>query len=519
MSEIDNLQFYDLIIDVDSFKDLKPGGQGWKINMEDKGQEKFNYFSDTENKKDIEKREVNRIGMLGASGVGKTFILGKLLNNKDLKTNTINTRGISVIYPELNCSDKLFTCIDSKGSEEPIIDEKMTPEEIYDLNDEEKKKRIEDSSKDKKFIEIFIQDFIIEKSNVLIVVVDQLKFSEQKLINRLKSHNFDKLFVIHNLQFFCDMKTIEEHIENVIKKSVFSNLEKVNIPYFDDDKEKKQKPYYFYEKEFGKKDQNKSKQEIIHLFMAKEDSPAGKYFNEETIKYITYIISSQCTKKVFNIEEELKDFLSLNSIQYMIKENNENKPISEEDLSIETNNDGKFLKCKKDFKLKNCVINQMGISIFSKQNSINPSFICYKGNYKKYKPKSKEIAEQWPALIIKTEMFVDPKEINVLPVIGDDYETMMLSIYCNKTINKDDDIEEVETIDGDIREGEVRIDIKLNLDDIVLDPNNRFVVNQSSPGIMAIFLKIVDDQKAQENIKKETVKKKKDKKKTKSEEN
>ena len=253
--------------------------------------------------------------------------------------------------------------------------------------------------------------------------------------------------------------------------------------------------------------------------MAKEDSPAGKYFNEETIKYITYIISSQCTKKVFNIEEELKDFLSLNSIQYMIKENNENKPISEEDLSIETNNDGKFLKCKKDFKLKNCVINQMGISIFSKQNSINPSFICYKGNYKKYKPKSKEIAEQWPALIIKTEMFVDPKEINVLPVIGDDYETMMLSIYCNKTINKDDDIEEVETIDGDIREGEVRIDIKLNLDDIVLDPNNRFVVNQSSPGIMAIFLKIVDDQKAQENIKKETVKKKNYKRKTKSEEN
>ena len=492
MSEIDNLQYYDLIIDVNSFEDLKPGGQGWKINMESKGEEKFNYFSVCQDNKEIQNKEVNRIGMLGASGVGKTFILGKLLNNKDLQTNAINTRGISVIYPPEG-SDKLFTCIDSKGSEEPIIDDKMTIEEIFNLDDEEKKKRIEKSSKDKKFIEIFIQDFIIDKSNVLIVVVDQLKFSEQKLINRLKNHNFDKLFVIHNLQFFCDMTTIEEHIENVIKKSVFSNLEKVDIPYFDDDKEKKQKPFYFYEKEFGKKDQNKSKQEIIHLFMAKEGSEAGKYFNEETIKYITYLIKAQCTKKVFNIVEEIKDFLSLNSILYMINESNEEKtkkevkpPISEDDLSIETNESGKFLKCKKNFELKNCVINQMGISIFSKQNSINPSFICYKGNYKKTKPNSKEIAEQWPALIIKTEMFVDPKGIDVLPVINDDYDAIMLSIYCNKKINNDENIEEIETIDGDIKEGEIRIDIKLNLEDIVLDPKNIFLVTQSKncPGIM-----------------------------------
>ena len=50
----------------------------------------------------------------------------------------------------------------------------------------------------------------------------------------------------------------------------------------------------------------------------------------------------------------------------MIKENNEDKPpISEEDLWIETNYDGKFLKCKKNFEPKNWVINQMGNTIFS----------------------------------------------------------------------------------------------------------------------------------------------------------
>jgi len=33
--------------------------------------------------------------------------------------------------------------------------------------------------KDKNLFEMFIQEFIIEKSNILIIVVDQLIFSEQ----------------------------------------------------------------------------------------------------------------------------------------------------------------------------------------------------------------------------------------------------------------------------------------------------------------------------------------------------
>jgi hypothetical protein len=39
--------------------------------------------------------------------------------------------------------------------------------------------------KDKNLFEMFIQEFIIEKSNILIIVVDQLIFSEQKLICNL----------------------------------------------------------------------------------------------------------------------------------------------------------------------------------------------------------------------------------------------------------------------------------------------------------------------------------------------
>lgn len=145
--------------------------------------------------------------------------------------------------------------------------------------------------------------------------MDQLKFSEQKLINRLINHsNFNKLFVIHNLQFFCDLETINEHIENVIKKSVFSNLEKCYIDYMDENIIKKNdKPFYFYDKEIGSKknkenNKNKKGHETIHLFMAKEGSPAGNYFNNETIRYITHLIKAETNKKFFDIVNEIKVF-------------------------------------------------------------------------------------------------------------------------------------------------------------------------------------------------------------------
>ncbi len=158
----------------------------------------------------------------------------------------------------------------------------------------------------------------------------------------------------------------------------------------------------------------------------------------------------------------------------MIRENNEDRPILGEDLCIEANEDGECLKCKKDFNLKNCIIDKMGYSYFSFTNSIKPPYICYKGIFRKYKRQvnknaPKEIEEEWPALIVKTEMFVDPKEIKVIPTINDDYESMILTITCPKKIKKEENIKEIEFLDGDIKEGEIRIDIKINLDDILLD--------------------------------------------------
>ena len=495
----ENLDFYDLIIDIESFDDLK-SSTGWKIFTNEKGFKKYEYFKDVTSNK-LDEKLLNRVGVLGVSAVGKTFILKKLLGKGgDIKA----TKGISVFYPEIEEKNKLFVCLDSQGSEEPIIDEKKSTEQIFNLSEEERKNIVKDLSKDKKFTEIFIQDFIINKSNILIVVVDQLTFSEQKLINRLRELDFDKLFVIHNLQFFGNKEIIEDYIENVIKKSIYSNLEKSEIKSFNEKNSNfNEKPYYFKEKEFGsidnKENANNQKQ-VIHLFMAKEGSDAGKFFNDNTIEFIKTEIESQTKTKPFDVLEEIKEFLSFNSLNYMIKEENKEKPINKDEIEIKTENENTYLQCKnKNFVLKDCIINEMGISNFTSENSINPSFICYKGTYE-----NKKKNEKWPALIVKAEMFVDSKDINPKIYISEDYETMNITISCEKKLEENKDIIE-EFEGGDIKGGEMRINIQFKLKDFKIDDKKVPPIREPFPGIKLIYFKLEDKNNKNEVAKTEII--------------
>ena len=102
--------------------------------------------------------------------------------------------------------------------------------------------------------------------------------------------------------------------------------------------------------------------------MAKEFSSAGNFFNKDTIKYITNYMKTKCYGKKFDFVKEIRDFLSLNSNQFMIKEKYDIRPIPEKDLIIETNDRGKYIKCIKNFKLKNFIINEIGLLNFPSEN-------------------------------------------------------------------------------------------------------------------------------------------------------
>ena len=134
MSENENFSsdFYDIIINIDSFYNLKFDKKGWDIEMSEKGVDNYEKYTQKEEIK------LNRVGILGIGGVGKTYILGNIINEEKLKKKHIITKGISVIYPQED--GKYFVCLDSQGSEEPIID--LSTENDISKKSEKKRKKL-----------------------------------------------------------------------------------------------------------------------------------------------------------------------------------------------------------------------------------------------------------------------------------------------------------------------------------------------------------------------------------------
>ena len=75
--------------------------------------------------------------------------------------------------------------------------------EISDI--ENVKKQFKEKSREKLITELFLQNYIMNNSDILIIVVGIMTYSEQKLLNRIKTEILRSklrnrpLFIIHNL--------------------------------------------------------------------------------------------------------------------------------------------------------------------------------------------------------------------------------------------------------------------------------------------------------------------------------
>ena len=255
--------FYDIIIDINSIKHVNI--EGWKINYNKKGLKKYN---------DYKNDELVTIGVLGNNNKGKSFLLSKISKIKLLSGTSIQTKGLSVKYPEItNHKGRQIILLDSAGLETPVLkkenkekDKKEIKEDkdveqniIEDLenkeenkkdenvekkvmeiedeeNNERKKKELKqneefkENARDKIMTELFLQNLIIEFSDILLVVVGKLTYSEQLLINKIKeeckNHNKSRMTIVHNLQEFRKEEQVENYIkESLLKYSTF-NLKK-----------------------------------------------------------------------------------------------------------------------------------------------------------------------------------------------------------------------------------------------------------------------------------------------------
>ena len=298
---------YDMILNFYSFLQLKK--DGWTCYFTPSGKEKYDKCINNYN---------IVIGILGMKNRGKSYLLGRIMKNEDYKPPSgflITTYGISCNFPQSEPDGSYFITLDTAGKDSPLLQ-----------NDLFKDNNIKDFVRDQAITEIVLSDFIIQESNILITVLEQLSFEEQEmlktLIERLKKKEIKgiqkrRLLVIHNLMNITNVKDIKNFVENVILKSLTFRLESQsmskNEKYDDSDKN-------IYIQVIDNENNNQNKLEIIHLIFGNDsDERIRKEYNEPALRYIRDYITINSSRK-FDIVNSFKDFIIKNSTKYLTGE-------------------------------------------------------------------------------------------------------------------------------------------------------------------------------------------------------
>ena len=290
--------FYDVIVNIDTIKGIK---EGWKIDMTKNGKSNYDKFKN---------EKIIKIGVIGNDNKGKSFILSKI-SNMNLPTGTsIKTEGLSIKYPELkNYENRKIALIDSAGFETPVLATK-------EMQEGDKNKLYQDKCWDKIITELFLQNYIVYNSDILIVVVDCLSFSEQKLLEKVKQevkrlNRNIPLYIIHNLKTYTSKEQVKDYLENTLLKSATFTLEKDEKITAKETKSgviinskniESTFPFKFHEK-----DENKNNENIFHLIYANEDSEAGKYYNKSALGFIETSYQHIRNYEPYDVIETIKD--------------------------------------------------------------------------------------------------------------------------------------------------------------------------------------------------------------------
>jgi hypothetical protein len=221
--EFDATKFYDIIVQIKSIKEIN---KGWNLKFSERIKNDKQLFKDT----------VLKIGVIGNSNKGKSFLLSKL-SKIDLPSGTsITTEGLSIKYPDIKqYKNRKIVLLDSAGLETTVLKEEYEKDENnenyiegeakeeetqdideaneteekegkYDISANEKKNKhnretngetislfenesnyFEEKSREKMITELFLQNYIIYYSDILIIVVGILTYSEQILLTKIEN--------------------------------------------------------------------------------------------------------------------------------------------------------------------------------------------------------------------------------------------------------------------------------------------------------------------------------------------
>ena len=297
--------FYDMILDFNSFEQLKKNG--WTAKFTKEG--KKNYDHCIKNSNVV-------IGIIGNKNRGKSYLLGRILDIPQYDNPNgflVTTSGISCKFPLLKVGEesRVFVTLDTAGRDNPLL--RM---EYFENKDPK------NVACDQKATESILSDFIMEQSDILIAVLEQLSFAEQELlkniINQLRqNHNknnaIKKLIVIHNLRNINTVKDITKFINNILLRSLTFSLTKLENNYIfaqnmDED------DLQIFHVVIGKNGLNE--QELKDTQLKNNIDEIKKKINEPIFEYIRrHIIVA--TQRKFDVLKYFKDFIVANSSKYI----------------------------------------------------------------------------------------------------------------------------------------------------------------------------------------------------------
>lgn len=441
-------KFYDIIVDVDSLRHML---KGWKVKFTDIGKKNYDIMKN---------KEVLIVGVVGNRNRGKSFVLSKLSNVSLPDGTSIKTEGISIKYPQMEeGKDAKYILMDSAGFENALLE---TDEFTNDPNmpRDDALKMLKLIASDKTLTEYFIQNFIIQKSNILIVVIGILNYPEQKLLNRIKTENKNKfknanpppLFVIHNLQTFSLKKQVTDYVKEVLTKSAtFKLKEMTSVERIEKEGEDKFNSVYYIEEFNNEEDKNTV---IYHLILAMHGTEAGDYYNQFTYDFLSKQFNSFPLHHKFPIIEDVKQQCIQNSLKMMVHPIESLDEFEQSETEIKLKSKDKE-EDKKRLVFKKCLVDELGFSNFYGAN-FDPKYAYFKLTIDKR-----------PFVCIQVEI---PGESKVSCRAKMYEQTWNITVKGNKILNLQQN-EDKNTSYCKREEGDFNLLIRLNVEDFQLKEN------------------------------------------------
>lgn len=252
---------YDAIIGIHSLKDLVK--DGWKITVNNTTHMKSPSTSIAAYNSCL------TVGMLGSYNRGKSFLLNQLCKTQFPSGRLLPTEGISITASRDAVQNLIF--IDTAGTDTPVKQEGL---------------------EDKRATEALLREIVLHLCSYIIIVLNRLHLTDQIYVrevldycSKLQASAKPEILFVHNL---LDLES-EEDVTEIINTELYGILG-AKLVTITQRVQKQHKNIDTYRSIYNGTT-------LLHFVMAKDGSPAGKIWNDQSLDGIVAILQADIPRR------------------------------------------------------------------------------------------------------------------------------------------------------------------------------------------------------------------------------